>query len=128
MWGIQMAGSPNLTFRTLSNNKIIVPNLASLLERYRKIDGGYDYHKYDPSSDPDALVLEDLAVTLAINSLVGWRAAVSVVRLGANFDQLRQVSQTPLPDCSTVEIDQICRTILALVQDWDGFGVSVATK
>src|SRR6266498_822668 len=49
-------------------------------------DWGQLYLEYDPIAPRDRLLVEDLAVTMLINSRVAARAATSVCRNGASLD------------------------------------------
>lgn len=59
----------------------IVPNADELLRKYRS-DTGCFYLDYQSITSPDRVVPEDLAVTLPVNSQVGWKAFHSLMERG----------------------------------------------
>jgi hypothetical protein len=64
----------------------VVPDVEGLLRKY--LDNvGLRYLGYQPSMPRDALVPEDLAVTILVNSRVGWRAFASVQEFARGSDR-----------------------------------------
>jgi hypothetical protein len=96
-----------------------------LLAAYRA-DDGLRYLDWRPSTDPNQLVPEDLAVTILINSRVGPAAFKSVQDHGAELD-LTKLSDIPLEETSSGMRGQVAHLIVQ-VTGWDGFAASVATK
>jgi Family of unknown function (DUF6308) len=96
-----------------------------LLAKYRT-DDGLRYLDWRPSTDPDRLMPEDLAVTILINSRVGPAAFKSVQDHGAELD-LAKIPDMPLEETSADMRGEVAR-LIARVAAWDGFAASVATK
>jgi hypothetical protein len=96
-----------------------------LLVAYRA-DDGLRYLDWQPSTDPDRVMPEDLAVTILINSRVGPTAFKSVQDHGAKLD-LAKLPDTPLQAASAEERDKVA-ALIAEVARWSGFAASVATK
>ena len=96
-----------------------------LLAAYRTDDGLRDLN-WQPSTDPDRLMPEDLAVIILINSRVGPAAFKSAQDRGAELD-LAELSDRPLEETSVDTRFQVAR-LIADVAGWDGFAASVATK
>jgi hypothetical protein len=86
------------------------------------LDSGYAYLKHVPSTPADILVVEDLGVTLLMNSQVTWKNAISVAERGSEID-LALLADGPLE-----ETDERARQLVASVASWRGFGASTATK
>jgi hypothetical protein len=103
----------------------VVPNADELLQRYRT-DTGCFYLDYQPITSPDRVVPEDLAVTLLVNSQVGWKAFHSLMEQGESID-LTKLPQKPLEATSPEERKQIA-AFIAQVAQFPGFAASVATK
>lgn len=103
----------------------IIPNAGELLCDFRD-DTGYHYLNYQPLTPPDEIVPEDLAVTLLINSQVGWRATRSLMEYGKAID-LTSLPKKPLEQTSPNERKQIV-ALIAQITQLPGFGASVATK
>jgi hypothetical protein len=97
----------------------------NLLAGYRA-DDGLRYLDWRPSTDPDRLMPEDLAVTILINSRVGPAAFKSVQDHGAELD-LAKLPDMPLEEAPVRMRDQVA-DLIADVAGWDGFAASVATK
>ena len=96
-----------------------------LLAAYRT-DDGLRYLDWRPSTDPNRLMPEDLAVTILINSRVGPAAFKSAQDHGAQLD-LAKLPDMPLEEASVDMRGQVAR-LIADVAGWDGFAASVATK
>jgi|688.fasta_scaffold148355_3 hypothetical protein len=103
----------------------IVSDADKLLAQYRH-DIGFGYHEYVPNTLPTRLVPEDLAVTLLVNSRVGWRAFQSVQQHGHTIP-LEQLPPVALEKTTAQERKQIAAMIAQMAQ-WPGFAASVATK
>jgi hypothetical protein len=114
----------NLTF---GSGRLIraVEDAAALLIAYRN-DSGTDYLNFEPSTPIDALVPEDLAVTILINSRVGPRAFQAVQKRAHEID-LRSLTTVPLEESSDEGRDRVADTITRMAE-WPGFAASVATK
>jgi hypothetical protein len=98
---------------------------ASLLLAYQE-DEGTRYLNQVPITPPDRLVPEDLAVTILINSRVGYRAYKSVQDLGPALD-LAALPRVALEETSALDRDEVAR-VVATVATWPGFAASVASK
>jgi hypothetical protein len=103
----------------------VIPNADDLLREYRK-DMGYDYLNYKPITPADKILPEDLAVTLLMNSQVGWRAFQSLQKYGHSIE-LANLPKKSLEDTSVEERKQIAALITKLAQ-FPGIAASVATK
>ena len=103
----------------------VIPNADDLLRQYRK-DIGYDYLDYKPRSSADIILPEDLAVTLLMNSQVGWRAFQSLQKYGHSIE-LANLPKKSLEETSFEERKQIAALITRLAQ-FPGIAASVATK
>lgn len=96
-----------------------------LLAAYRT-DDGLRYLNWRPTTNPDRLWPEDLAVTILINSRVGPAAFKSVQDSGDGLD-LSVLSDMPLEETSADQRQQVAH-LIAQVACWKGFAASVATK
>ena len=103
----------------------VIHDADELLRRYRN-DTGCLYLDYQPITPPDEIVPEDIAVTLLINSQVGWRAFHSLQEHGRTID-LSHFPEKPLEETSPEERRQIASVIATMAQ-LPGFAASVATK
>jgi hypothetical protein len=102
-----------------------VPNVDTLLRQYLH-DIGLRYLDYRPATLRDELVPEDLAVTILINSRVGWRAFASVQDFGPDL-KLAEFANKPLEHTTESERQQLGE-LIARVAAWPGLAASVATK
>ena len=102
-----------------------LPVAEDLLAGYRT-DDGLRYLDWRPSTDPDRLMPEDLAVTILINSRVGPDTFKSAQDRGPDLD-LAKLPDMPLEETSADVRGQVAR-LIAEVAGWDGFAASVATK
>jgi len=102
-----------------------VPDADKLLVSYRK-DPGYLYLDYPPSSPPNQVVPEDLAVTLLVNSRATGSAFKSIQRYGATLN-LAQLPAKPL-EATTPAERKVVASVIAQMASWPGFAASVATK
>lgn len=89
-------------------------------------DDGRRYLNYKPNSPNDRLVPEDLAVTILINSRVGFRAFISVQDHGDSLD-FSKLPRKPLEATNDAE-RLLIADFLGQVTRWPGFGSSTATK
>jgi hypothetical protein len=103
----------------------VVDDAPTLLIAYRD-DSGADYLDFEPSTPPDMLVPEDLAVTILINSRVGPSAFQAVQHRGHELD-FASLPAVPLEESSDTDRDRIAE-IIAQMAEWPGFAASVATK
>jgi hypothetical protein len=72
------------------------------------------------------LLIEDLAVTMLLNSRVAAQAATSTVRHGAAVN-LGSLPDKPLEDATGGE-RQLVAQMVAGIASWPGFGASLTTK
>jgi hypothetical protein len=102
-----------------------IENADALLLQYRRDTGCY-YLDHQPITPQNRLVPEDLAVTLLVNSQVGWRAFRSIQLHGTTID-LNSLPTKPLEQTTPEERRQI-KDIIVTMAGWPGFAASVATK
>jgi hypothetical protein len=102
-----------------------LPAPEQLLVAYRA-DDGLRYLDWRPSTDPDRLMPEDLAVTILINSRVGPAAFKSIQDHGAELD-LATLPDMPLEEAPADLRGQVAH-LISHVARWDGFAASVVTK
>jgi hypothetical protein len=102
-----------------------LPAAEQLLVAYR-VDDGLRYLDWRPSTDPDRLMPEDLAVTILINSRVGPAAFKSIQDHGAELD-LATLPDMPLEEAPADLRGQVAH-LISHVARWDGFAASVVTK
>lgn len=102
-----------------------IDNPGDLLRQYRQDTGCY-YLDHQSISPHDAVVPEDLAVTLLVNSQAGWRAFRSLQLYGPSID-LNSLPQKPLQG-TTPEERRLVRDIIVQLALWPGFAASLATK
>ena len=93
----------------------IILNADELLREYRNDTGCY-YLDYQPITSPNEIVPEDIAVTLLVNSQVGWRAFHSLIEYGHTLD-LSQLPSIPLELSSLEDREQIT----ALISKWRSY-------
>ena len=105
-----------------------VSNAESLLHewREREKDWGQLYLEYEPVTPKDQVLVEDLAVTMLINSRVAARAATAVYRNGASLD-LGSLPDKPF-EATTDEERQSIAELIGTMTSWPWLGASVATK
>jgi hypothetical protein len=105
-----------------------VPDVESLLRDWREKerDFGQLYLEHEPSTPGDVVRLEDLAVTMLVNSRADARAAIGVSRNCATLDL------SVLPDKALGETTdgerQVVAEVVAAMTTWPGIGASMATK
>ena len=103
----------------------VIKNADQLLLQYHQDTGCY-YLDYQPTTPQDGLVPEDLAVTLLVNSQVGWRVFRSLELNGASID-LKSLPSKPLEKTTLEERGQV-RDLVVDMTTWPGFAASVASK
>jgi Family of unknown function (DUF6308) len=105
-----------------------VADVESLLRdwRVKEMDFGQLYLDHKPATSPDRVFVEDLAVTMLINSRVEARQAMGVFRNGATLD-LSVLHDKALGETTDGE-RQILAELIGAMTSWPGIGASVATK
>jgi hypothetical protein len=105
-----------------------VGDVESLLREYRdkERDWGLLYLDYDPVTPKDKLLVEDLAVTMLINSRFTARAATSVYQNGATLD-LGSLPLKPLEE-TIAEERQLAASVIGTMANWPWISASIATK
>jgi hypothetical protein len=105
-----------------------VSGVDELLRAWREQerDLGELYLEHKPVTPPHRLLVEDLAVTMLVNSRVAAGAATSVFRLGAMVD-LASLPDKALEDTTDEERQAVAR-VIGSIASWRGFGASLATK
>lgn len=103
----------------------VIVDADDLLHQYRR-DTGCWYLDYESTIPKTTVRPEDLAVTLLVNSQVGWRAFRSLQENGLAIN-LAVLPQTPLEQTTTAERHEIA-AFIATMATWPGFAASVATK
>lgn len=94
--------------------------------REKERDFGQLYLEYEPVTPHDRVVLEDLAVTMLVNSRVEARQAMGFFRNCAAFD-LSGVPDKPLAMTTDSERADVA-SLIGEMTSWRGVGASVATK
>jgi hypothetical protein len=94
--------------------------------REQEKDWGQLYLEHEPVTPRDQVLVEDLAVTMLINSRVAARAATAVYRNGAALD-LRALPEKPFEQ-ATDEERQFLAELIGTMASWPWLGASVATK
>jgi hypothetical protein len=121
-------GSGNTAILLTLGGRVVERRLrdpVGLLLSYRE-DEGTRYLNHVPITPTDAVLPEDLAVTLLINSRAGYRAFKSIQDLGPSLD-LGRLPDVALEDSTSDERDAVAGTI-SQVAHWLGFAASLATK
>ena len=105
-----------------------VEDVEALLRewRVREADWGQLYLEFNPATPPDALLVEDLASTMLINSRVAGQAAAAVVRHGADLD-LASSPDKPLEETTADERQRVAE-LVGTMTSWPWVGASLATK
>ena len=105
-----------------------VLGVEGLLQEWhdKERDWGQLYLEYSPATPRDVLVVEDLALTMLMNSRVASAAARSVYRYGATL-RLESLPEKELAD-TTDEERQGVADVIGAMAGWPGFGASTATK
>jgi uncharacterized protein DUF6308 len=105
-----------------------VADVEDLLRDWREKekDWGQLYLEYEPITPKDRLLVEDLAVTMLINSRVAARAATSVYRNGAALD-LGSLPDKALEE-TTNEDREFVASVIGTMTSWPWVGASLATK
>lgn len=94
--------------------------------RVREADWGELYLEFEPSTPPYTLLVEDLAVTMLINSRVAGQAAAAVLRHGSSLD-LASMPDKPLEETTTDERQRLSE-LIGTMTSWPWVGASLATK
>lgn len=71
---------------------------------------GYWHLKYEPVTPLDRIVVDDLGVTLLMNSQVSWRNATSLIEHAGDVD-LGALPQNPLQETTEEERQRIAELI-----------------
>lgn len=105
-----------------------VADVEGLLRDWREKerDFGQLYLEHEPITSPDRVFVEDLAVTMLINSRVEARQATGVVRNRATLD-LSTLPGKALGETTDGE-RQVVAELIGAMTSWPGIGASVATK
>jgi hypothetical protein len=105
-----------------------VDDVETLLREWREKERDYGqlYLEHESITPKDRLLVEDLAVTMLINSRVAAPAATSVFRNGATVD-LRSLPEKPLEATTDEERHQIA-SVIGTLTSWPWMGASLATK
>ena len=105
-----------------------VTGVESLLRdwRVKEADFGQLYLDHQSATSPDRVFVEDLAVTMLINSRVDARQAMGVSRNGATLD-LGGLPDKALGETTDGE-RQLVAELIGTMTTWPGIGASVATK
>lgn len=105
-----------------------VADVESLLRdwRVKEKDFGQLYLEHQSATLPDRVFVEDLAVTMLINSRVDARQAMGVSRNGATLD-LSGLPNKALGETTDRE-RQLLAELIGTMTTWPGIGASVATK
>jgi hypothetical protein len=106
----------------------VVDDVEVLLREWRvkEADWGQLYLKHESVTPPDQLLVEDLAVTMLLNSRATARAATSVARFGSEVD-LASLPAKALEETTGEERQRVAEVIGTMV-GWPWIGASVATK
>lgn len=94
--------------------------------RVREADWGELYLEFEPATPPDVLLVEDLAVTMLINSRVAGQAAAAVLRHGSSLD-LASIPDRPLEETTADERQRLAE-LIGTMTSWPWVGASLATK
>ena len=94
--------------------------------REKERDWGQLYLEYESVTPRDRLLVEDLAVTMLINSRVAAGAATSVARNGAELD-LRSLPEKALEE-TTDDERMLLASVIGTMTSWPWVGASLATK
>lgn len=112
-----------------STNRVLV-DAELLLSRFLDdpTETGTAYLDYRPTTPPDRLVPEDLAVTLLMNSFATGPTFISILKHGPEVtDLLASIPDTPLEE-STPDLRSAVVDLISAVGSWPWVKVSVATK
>lgn len=105
-----------------------VSDVEGLLRDWREKerDWGQLYLEHEPITPRDRLLVEDLAVTMLINSRVAAHAAMSVCRNGTALD-LGSLPEKALEE-TTNEDREFVASVIGTMTSWPWVGASLATK
>src|SRR5581483_425066 len=106
----------------------LVEDVEGLLREWREKekDWGQLYLEYEPVTPKDHVLVEDLAVTMLINSRVAARAATAVYTVGDTLD-LSVLPDKPLEETTDDERHTVA-SVIGTMTSWPWIGASVATK
>jgi hypothetical protein len=94
--------------------------------REKEKDWGQLYLEYQPVTPKDRVLVEDLAVTMLINSRVAARAATAVYAAGGALD-LGLLPDKALEETTNEERSAVA-SVVGTMASWPWIGASVATK
>ncbi len=105
-----------------------IADTGDLLDEYRvkEKDWGQRYLDYESITPSDRVLVEDLAVTMLINSRVAARAAISVHEFGSTLD-LGSLPAKKLEE-TTPDERELVANVIGTMASWPWLGASVATK
>lgn len=105
-----------------------VADVEALLREWheKEKDWGQLYLDHKAITPRDRLLVEDLAVTMLINSRVAAQAAISVCRNGSALD-LGSLPDKALQETTTEERESIA-SMIGVMTSWPWIGASLATK
>jgi hypothetical protein len=105
-----------------------VADVEGLLRSWheKERDWGQLYLEYEPITPKDQLLVEDLAVTMLINSRVAAGAATSVCRHGAELE-LGSLPDKALEE-TTSDDREVVAGVIGTMTSWPWVGASLATK
>lgn len=105
-----------------------VPDVEGLLHSWheKERDWGQRYLEYEPVTPKDQVLVEDLAVTMLINSRVAAQAATSVCVNGADLD-LGSLPDKALEETTNEEREAVAG-VIGTMTTWPWIGASLATK
>jgi hypothetical protein len=93
--------------------------------RVREAEWGELYLGFEAVTPPDTLLVEDLAVTMLINSRVAGQAAAAVLRHGSSLD-LASMPDKPLEE-TTAEERQRLSELIGTMTSWPWVGASTSS-
>jgi len=106
----------------------VIEDVERLLRDWheKEADWGDLYLEYEPVPPKDRLLVEDLAVTMLINSRVAAQAATSVYRNASTLD-LSVLPEKALEE-TTEDERQAVADVIGAMTSWPWVGASLATK
>jgi Family of unknown function (DUF6308) len=105
-----------------------VADVEALVGRWQEDerDWGQLYLEYEPVTPRDRVLVEDLAVTMLVNSRVAAGAATAVCRNAVELD-LAALPDVALENTTSAERDEVA-AVIATMTSWPWIGASLATK
>jgi hypothetical protein len=105
-----------------------VPDVEELLRAWRvqEAEWGQLYLEHKPVTPQDQVLVEDLAVTMLINSRVAGRAATAVYLNGRSLN-LAALPDKPLEETTEDERQRVA-AVIGTMTSWPWIGASLATK